>query len=69
MNKRYIAESEAISCEKWWINHSSELSVKLEASEAEVALLRQALVIVAQVASDTQKHLEDVARKLAEYRQ
>jgi hypothetical protein len=31
MNKRYIAESEAISCEKWWINHSSELSVKLEA--------------------------------------
>ena len=68
MNKR-IKLSEAISCEKWWINHSSELREKLDASEAEVARLRRALVVVAEVASDTQKHLENVSKKLAVYTQ
>jgi hypothetical protein len=68
MNKT-IKLSEAISCEKWWINHSWELREKLDASEAEVTRLREALKLVAQVASDTQKHLEDVSKKLAEYRQ
>jgi hypothetical protein len=68
MNKT-IKLSEAISCEKWWINHSSELRDKLDASEAEVARLRRALVVVAEVASDTQKHLENVSKKLAVYTQ